>query len=112
MSTEYIEPKTSWSGNQAPLPSDMNRIEGNTKANHESLIIEATARFESDQAEAIARNNAINTEAIARNNAINTESTARQNADNAIIAGGFNIESRTTDPSNPAIGHMWLRIDL
>lgn len=65
----YIEPKTNWTTEDAPLPSDMNRIEGNSVAEKE------------------ARENAINAEASARqtaiNAAINAEANTRYNADMA-----------------------------
>jgi len=107
MSTEYIEPKTSWSGNQAPLPSDMIRIEGNTKANHEAVLNEAAARHNDDVVEANARQSADVAEA-----------NARQNADavvlSSVLSGNpqFYIENRTSDPSSALIGHLWLRVDF
>lgn len=33
----YIEPKKNWTSADAPLPSDMNRIEGNNKQNHDDI---------------------------------------------------------------------------
>lgn len=107
MSATYVEPKTSWAGSQAPLPSDMNRIEGNTKANHESILNEAAARHNDDVVEANARQSADAAEA-----------NARQNADAAVLSSAlsgnpqFYIENRTSDPSSALIGHLWLRVDL
>jgi hypothetical protein len=40
----YATPKTNWVSGDIPVPSDLNRIEGNTEANHDAVIAEATAR--------------------------------------------------------------------
>jgi len=103
MSATYVEPKISWTANQAPLPSDMNRVEGNTKANHEAILNEAAARHNDDAVEANARQSADIAEA-----------NARKSADTAILSDhpSFFIENRTSDPSSPAVGHMWMRVDL
>ena len=81
----YITPKESWVAGDAPLPNDLNRIEGNTRANHEGIGIEAAARLAADQQEVIDRNSAItgaiNSEAATRLANDNAESTARYNDD-------------------------------
>lgn len=114
MSATYVEPKISWAGSQAPLPSDMNRIEGNTKANHEAVLNEAAARHNDDVVEANARQSADAAEANARHNDVVAEANARQSADNSVLSGHpfFFIENRTSDPSSALIGHLWLRVDL
>ena len=78
----YITPKESWETGNAPLPHDFNRIEGNTRANHEGIGIEAAARLSADQQEVIDRNNAII-------GAVNGEAATRFAADNleAFFAG-------------------------
>ena len=40
----YIEPKTNWIASNIPVASDLNRIEGNTKQNHDDVAAEAIAR--------------------------------------------------------------------
>lgn len=44
----YITPKTDWNETYEPSPSDMNRIEGNTKQNHDDIVQEATDRAAGD----------------------------------------------------------------
>ena len=107
MSTEYKEPKISWAGSQAPLPSDMNRIEGNIKATHEAVLNEAAARHSADSAESNARISADSAEANAR---ISADAATL----NSAISGNaaFFIENRTDDPVSPAVGHLWIRVDL
>jgi len=83
MSTEYQEPRINWNNSKAPVGSDMNRIEGNAKANHEAILDEASIRLLADTTEAQTRLNADNAEYQARVNADTTEAQTRLNADNA-----------------------------
>ncbi len=69
----YIEPKIDWTDKEAPVGSDFNRIEGNAKANHDAVIVEAGIR-----------ENDIQNEKTARENDIQNEKTARINADTAL----------------------------
>lgn len=57
----YIEPKTNWVATNIPVASDLNRIEGNTKQNHDDiasgLAAEEAARIadvDAEEAERIA----------------------------------------------------------
>lgn len=101
----YVTPKTSWSADQAPLSSDYNRVEGNTLANHDAILAEASARIAAVSAEEAARIAADALEVTNRNAAIAANIAAVQ-------AGAFNLEVRASDPGGAAIGHMWLRSDL
>ena len=85
-----IVTKENWSSDpdNAPLPSDFNRIESNTRKVEENRQEETTARQTADttlqnniDSEATARLNADSAEATARLNADSAEATARLNAD-------------------------------
>ena len=62
----YIEPKTNWIASNIPVASDFNRIEGNTKQNHDDIAAEAIARAADVDAEEAARIADVNAEESAR----------------------------------------------
>jgi len=88
----FITPKENWTaGVDNPLPSDFNRIEGNTNYLNDELIAEISARVAAILLEASTRASADN---VLQGN-INTEITNRGDADNyeagERIAADFNI---------------------
>ena len=62
----YIEPKTNWVASNIPVASDLNRIEGNTKQNHDDIAAETIARAADVDAEEAARIADVNAEEAAR----------------------------------------------
>jgi hypothetical protein len=52
---EWILPKIDWTGNSGPLPSDLNRMEGNAQYLKDALANEITDRESAIEAEAAAR---------------------------------------------------------
>lgn len=121
MSSDWITPNEGWADKDAPVGRDMRRIESNTDYLHRTLLGEAAVRLDADNNETSARIQAIAAEALARIQAIATEEQARSIADSALssdvnsrLASGalINIENRSSDPASPAVGHMWIRVDL
>ena len=95
-----IVTKETWSSDpdNAPLPSDFNRIESNTRKVEENRQEETTARGNADTT----LQNNIDSEATARANADSTEATARANADTTLQS---NIDSEATARLNGDAGY-------
>lgn len=68
----YVTPKTNWAAGNIPVASDLNRIEGNTKANHDAIEAEVAERVSAVDAEEAARIAADSAESAARVAADNT----------------------------------------
>lgn len=62
----YATPKENWVSGEIPVASDFNRIEGNTKENHDAIIAEVAARVADVDAEEAARIADVNAEEAAR----------------------------------------------
>lgn len=87
----YSTPKTDWSSADGVSYTDMNRIENNTLQNHTDIGTNKTT-----------------TDAHAADTTIHFLSlTSRQASTEE-----FRVECRTSDPSTPSNGRMWLRTDL
>ena len=84
-----IVTKETWSSDpdNAPLPSDFNRIESNTRKVEENRQEETTAR---QNADTTLQNN-IDSEATARANADTAEATARLNGDAGYYGSSVNL---------------------
>jgi hypothetical protein len=85
----YIEPKVNWNDADVVINSDLNRIEGNTKVNHDAIITEEAARIAHVNAEEAAR---ISVDTTLQGNintlssALSTEQSVRESGDNANTA--------------------------
>jgi len=92
----YVEPKTTWTAGNIPVASDMNRIEGNTKQNHDDIAAEAIARAADVDAEEAAR--------IAD---VDAEESARISAD-AIRLANNNMGPRTLTTGSLTSGQAYV----
>lgn len=88
----YIEPKTTWAAGNIPVASDFNRIEGNTKQNHDDIVSEVADRA-TDEATLQAN---IDTEEAARI-AADTTLTNRFGGLDHSVTGAGSFASGTND---------------
>lgn len=87
----YVTPVTDWDATDVVAYTDLNRIEGNAAQNHADIGTNKTT-----------------TDAHAADSTIHQTNTQCRAASTVPLI----VECRTSDPSTPANGTIWLRTDL
>lgn len=98
----YIEPKTTWAAGNIPVASDFNRIEGNTKQNHDDIVAEVavlTAGLASEISTRDSADTSLQTQ-------VNTKATKAYMGDNGGVGSVITINS-TIVASPPLYEHTW-----
>lgn len=98
----YIEPKTNWAAGNIPVASDFNRIEGNTKQNHDDIVAEVavlTAGLASEISTRDSADTSLQTQ-------VNTKATKAAIGDNGGVGSVVTITS-TVVAAPPLYDHTW-----
>lgn len=99
----YVTPKTNWAAGDIPVDSDLNRIEGNTKANHDAIEAEALARTSADAT----LSNDLDAEEAARIAADTLETNTRTAQLNGTTAVDIKLINNPRHTTLPTPGPTW-----